>query len=117
EREDADADSSFRQRLPRADRAGRAMVPRAAASRRAERDRLLPAREPQPHAHRRAEAPGREYRVAGLLVRPIPERQPERRAAGRTGSRGAHELPRSFVDDRETLLTNPSSISESPVRS
>ena len=86
EREDADAGPALGQRLPRADRAGRAVVPRAAALRRAERDRVLPAREPQPHAHRRAEAPRREHQLAGLLVRPVPERQRCGRSAGRAGT-------------------------------
>src|SRR5262249_3397668 len=62
--EDADAGAPFGQRLPRADRAGRAVVPRAAALQRAERNRVLPAREPQPDAHGRAETPGRKPELA-----------------------------------------------------
>jgi Tol biopolymer transport system component len=81
EREDADARAPFGQRLPRADRAGRAVVPCAAALRRAQRNRVLSARESQPDAHRRTEAPRREHQLAGVLVRSVSERQRERRSA------------------------------------
>ena len=75
-------DSALRQRLPRADRTGRTVVPRTQALRQDRRDRVLPAREPQPHAHRRASAPGRESRLAALLVRPISRRKDGSRRAG-----------------------------------
>src|SRR5262249_13136027 len=49
-------------------------------------------REPQPHAHRRAEAPGRKHQLAGLLVRALHRRQHERGAARRArGTRNVHE--------------------------
>ena len=60
---------------PRADRAGRAVVPRAQALREDGGDRVLPARESQPHAHRRAEAPRREHELAAVLVRQISRRE------------------------------------------
>ena len=72
------------------DRAGGAVVPCAAAFRRAERDRLLPAREPQPDAHRRAEAPRREPELAGVPVRSILERQRIRRPARRARTPAIH---------------------------
>ena len=97
EREDPDPGPPLRQRLPRANRAGRAVVPRAAALRRAERDRLFPAREPQPDAHRRAEASGREHQLAGLLVRALHQRQCGRRAARCSRAHDRDELAGSAL--------------------
>ena len=84
ERQDADTRAPLRQRLPRA-RSSRASSGSARCKHFGvpSRDRHLPAREPQPHAHRRAQASGREPQLAGLLVRQIPRRQGQRRAARR----------------------------------
>src|SRR5205085_368459 len=68
------------------------MVSRVAALRRAIGDRYLPAREPQSHAHGRAEASGRESQLAGLLVRPLSQRQHGgRRVLAVSGVRGQPE--------------------------
>ena len=99
-RENANARAPLRQRLPGADRAGRTVVPRAAAFRRAQRDRLLPAREPQPDADRRAEASGREHQLAGVLVRALHQRQQQRAPSGCASAYDHGELAGSSVGGR-----------------
>src|SRR5207245_1503824 len=64
---------------------------------------------------RRAAAPGREHRVAGLLVRSLSERQRERGAPGRAGAHRAHQFTGSPVATISGLLvTDLSSTSGSP---
>ena len=79
EREDADAGAAFRQRLSRADRAGRAVVPRLAALSTSTSELVMFPREN--HNLTRTGEPkhlveSMNWQV--LLVRPFPERQRER---------------------------------------
>src|SRR6185369_1157673 len=71
ERDDADSDPALGQRLSRADRAGRTVVPRAEVAREDSGDRVLPERESQSHSHRRTKAYSRVDELAALLVRQV----------------------------------------------